>query len=376
MRKPKTFKILDGYSFPPFGHPYDCADTIHTQCYKDISLDDCINLCDESDECDAGYYLERASSFGDNNNSYNNSYCFPLRTDVDKESDPVMNIKPKQDYGLNDNVDATVFINQDVYPYPPDTANMVYYQDTILLKNVERDLQLSTTSREEDFIFFEKEVRIPLRLEKRNTYDKNIVVNYGDEIAINLKDTNLLLSQELGKDSINWNELLSGMIADQALFTIDPINKKDRGKPLVYGDQFYLKYNKYSYIILGRWNNIDFVWDSPTRLRSKRVPFTFTFIPLDSGYYCNNGICDTVNLSTMEREGEKGRIRGNVVYRSDFCFNQCERKEKIKGENLNQKKEKDLFYESLEDFTFFLFLIGFILLLFSLLYRIKELKGI
>ena len=61
----------------------DCNDTIEGVCYNNLSLDDCINKCENSNDCDALYNIK----IDDTN------ICVPIRTSIINEVNPSYRLK-------------------------------------------------------------------------------------------------------------------------------------------------------------------------------------------------------------------------------------------------------------------------------------------
>lgn len=293
----KNFDIYKNYSLPPFRHPYSCSDTIESKCYENISLEDCIDKCSNSKLCNAGYYLS----------SNDKSYCFPLYTERLKENNPSFDMRPKDKFGING--ETAVFLNKEIYSYPPNNANGIFFFDILLLKKANSNLYLFTTNSQDDTIKFSEDAKIPLRLIKRYGYDRNVSLNYEDELGLALPGTNLILSQERGIDNINWNSLLSGIIANEAIFTIRSGSRKDQ---VAYGDTFQLVFKDNMYLSLK--NNELVVSDTPTE---------FQFEPAFNVYYCDKGRCKSIPLKDVEKKGLSAIYNSKIVYRNDYCYDQC-----------------------------------------------------
>ena len=61
FKKPEKIKnnyiIFKDVTLPPMKYPYTCLNTITSNCERDLSVDECVEKCNQSKLCDAGYYL-------------------------------------------------------------------------------------------------------------------------------------------------------------------------------------------------------------------------------------------------------------------------------------------------------------------------------
>jgi len=105
----------------------DCAETTRGACIDNQTLEQCIKLCEKDGKyCGVGYHIQ----FKDGR-----SICAPLRTSVNPHLSMIHRLRRQSIYPEFDNVFVSTFINTQKFPFPPEQANVVFYQDILTLKN-------------------------------------------------------------------------------------------------------------------------------------------------------------------------------------------------------------------------------------------------
>lgn len=64
--------VINEKIFPPNLTSFSCRDTVEGFCREDLTLKQCVNLCDAYDNCSYGYYLKKGEK----------SYCYPLYENI------------------------------------------------------------------------------------------------------------------------------------------------------------------------------------------------------------------------------------------------------------------------------------------------------
>ena len=68
LNEPNDDYIVKDKIFPPNLTTFSCRDTIDGFCRENLTLNECINLCDKNQDCSYGYYIQKGK----------NSFCLPL----------------------------------------------------------------------------------------------------------------------------------------------------------------------------------------------------------------------------------------------------------------------------------------------------------
>ena len=319
-----SWAIFKDVSFDPFKNPRGCSDTIQGICYKNLSLSDCMNSCKKDSRCNAGYFLQDDDT----------TYCLDLVTGSSPDVNPSIDMRNKDDFPDTKDLSTYTFINTKVFPYPPDDANIVRYNDIITLHNIETNFNLSTTDSSKGYIVFEKNSQTKLKLLSQYPHQLIHNIRYGELIGMALPETNLLLRQsEYITHLFAWISIVSWRVFEEDSLILIKANENETlptnpydgkvGNYIQYGDKFHIMYNRTAFLGLDGENKLGIFSVSKDDMISKQVPFTFQFIPKDNGYYCNVGKCNSISLDKTVPNGEGRRYKNQTIYRSPICFGVC-----------------------------------------------------
>ena len=266
-----------------------CRDTISGICPKVSSLQECINICSNSPECNNGYYT--------------NDTCFPLKN-IDK-----VPIYPRMIKGNN----STVFSKKSDIFIPNDT-NMIFYGDNFMIKNFSKNYMINEDSK----ISFSK-IGIELQMFPSTITEKilrnSIPVCNGDKITINIPNTTFVFSSKNNSTEIIWDTTASTVETDYNTFQIYSSNPdKKIGDKLNYDDMFFFTFHgrtlSYANDIMGL--------SSLLSLENS----LFTLVPYETVFYCSAN-CLPIKLFETEMKDFSATYKGNKVYRSPECWNIC-----------------------------------------------------
>ena len=347
---PKPQKLENGYyvfndvTLPPFRFPYTCSNTVTSHCKRDLSVEECVAKCQQSEFCDAGYFLKPDGE---------RSYCLPLYTNEEEDFNPIYNAIHKKDDGFIG--DTAFFLNSRRYDYPDKKTFAVYYNDSLYLKQGKKAVVYDDWKTSEGVKLGTDPSKLeiyrpPERSGVSNILDRELVDvlrNYdkffmgvnnknililsgsqkGDDQAGNVtepvcigdedpgtcmkKGVNLAKENDLNSKYLRWiPEMLSPDLDSNYAFQIIVPDKKS-GEIVEYGDQFYLTYG----------GNKIHIGSDGEKLR-KNVSTLFVFEPAFSGYYCDeNGTCQKIDLTKVDRKGLQGFYGAHEVYRD--CMGLC-----------------------------------------------------
>ena len=110
------------YSLKPFGSGTSCIDCINGECIRNISVEDCKEICEKSNWCGAGIHV-------DFKNKSIPNYCLPLNT-VDYKNRPIatslISTEKNGTYlSREEGVDITFFRDNNMFPSTNETYNQL-----------------------------------------------------------------------------------------------------------------------------------------------------------------------------------------------------------------------------------------------------------
>ena len=110
------------HSVKPFGSGTSCIDTIHGECIRNISVEDCIEICKDNPSCGCGYHVEIK-----NRSPPIQNYCVPLNTIEYKNRPLSLSLISTEDNGTmlskENDLDITFFRDERMFPSIDDTFN-------------------------------------------------------------------------------------------------------------------------------------------------------------------------------------------------------------------------------------------------------------
>ena len=220
----------------------DCNDTIQGICTKGKTLYECIDSC--KGDCAAGYHVQYKNG---------ESVCVPVRTNIHPRLNPVFRLRDQAIYPQLSDVEVNTFVNEEVYPFPPDAANVVFYRDILTIKNAKTDDALDTQTDDQGFqgfIYMNKKDGDNIQiLPASNTTSQEIQyrpVHFGDPIHFSIPATSLVarVSTE-HPDRLVW-DITTGMFrGDDYSFSIVPVSGEEHkmGNAITYDDEFMIVYS-------------------------------------------------------------------------------------------------------------------------------------
>lgn len=115
-------KIDTKYSLKPFGSGTSCIDTIHGECIRNVSVDECVKICKNSPACGCGYHVEIK-----NRSPSIQNYCVPLNTIFYKNRPLALSLISTEKNGTilskENGVDITFFRDERMFPSVEDSLN-------------------------------------------------------------------------------------------------------------------------------------------------------------------------------------------------------------------------------------------------------------
>lgn len=318
-----------------------CINTINGVCVDTKNLQECIDICRNSEKCNAGYFISTPDGLFSRQN-----ICAPLFHHKNKSNTPYYRFRNKSVYPELRNSDAYVFSDTDMYPYPPDEANTMFYKDRFILKDIRtgvhigmndsgdltQDLLLKNDTDDKEHIHVLQFLSSEITRDKVENY---VYIRNGDSVVINVPNTAFVLKprslvsmdgkegkeedskSESKKDGFVWVLALAGKNS----FPFQVICKEKKfGEILNYNDVIGFYHNDLPVVFR---NGLLTLGNNPNDLA------IFTAIPKVEASYCDKGTCTKVELEKTDRTGYTATYKGSKVHRSPVCWNLCKSKSSI-----------------------------------------------
>ena len=298
----------------------DCNDTIHGICYSNKSLGDCISLCAKEDHCEAGYHIS-----GDNLN-----ICVPINTDIHKGLNPTYRLRKKNIYPNLKPYHITTFINNKLFPFPPESGNTVFFGDAFFLQNINSGLSIQKPNNKDiNRVIFSKNNELQIRILSldwsSHHYDHFVPVHSGEHVIINIPGTSLILRPTGYLDNIEWisrGSLTTDKKNSFQIYSADP--RKKPGDLLYYGENVYIVYQDIFLVEFNNFtNSIQIIHNTYDQALKNNQNIHFKFIPRIIAYYCSQNKCLEIPLDQVDTDGHKATYKGSLVSRSPSCWDQC-----------------------------------------------------
>ena len=283
----------------------DCVDTIDGECKTNVSLNECIKICSESDDCNNGYYIK----------AIDKSFCVPLRKSLRNDTFYYSRLKPKNIYPELLNLDTNVFVKKEE-PFPPDRANTVFYTDKLMLKNVKTGKILGIGNRNkkesgDDAIFDNRNFDITILPTIMNTDNSNIQyipVKNNENINFNIIGSSRYLTGK--KDG----SIVFQKRTEFPTYNFQIITSSTKKAPLYYGEQFQLLFDNKTVVYDETANTISLI-QSPQNANN-----LFTLVPDFDVFYKIDSNCNPIPLSSCDVDGVKAKYKNNICYRNNTCW--------------------------------------------------------
>lgn len=115
------FEVLENTLVKPFGTLTSCRDTVHSECHRGLTLEQCIDTCRQSPFCSCGYYIEP---------TYDKSYCAPMNVAQLKNMNIHLNTYPLEKDPTKELWKRTaVFYRPDIYPLQGNDTTILMQKD-------------------------------------------------------------------------------------------------------------------------------------------------------------------------------------------------------------------------------------------------------
>ena len=308
-----NFELYKNWSFPIEEKEFSCLNTVKyiiNECHKNISLKNCIQICEKDENCDAGMYIENKDK----------SVCFPYNTGSYPDLNPLNSIVAKNTIPKLKGFESTIFINGKKYEVPDYNSAKVYETDHVFLKNVETGLYMNhPTNYEEiysDIKFSSRKDPIVI-IEDNQTRKKELkyLIKNFDKITFLIPKTFFI--PYVFQSDIHWIQLFGDSDVDKKDFIQIRMNTNNFDDNVTYGQIFTLYYRNYI-VGLDSKNKLG-LFLKPTN----KISHKFVFEANWKGYYCKNKICKSVPFNQTNIKNSKAIYKKSPVFRNKNCYNQC-----------------------------------------------------
>jgi hypothetical protein len=306
----------------------DCRDTIHGYCLKNKTMNECIAECTEDKGCAAGYYVK----LNEKDKHGVDTICIPVRTDIHPTLNPAFRLKNKDLFPELDDLQITTFINKNVFPFPPNWANVVFYKDILTIENTQTKATIGKKDSEIEGgtpIYFDKDkeddnIQIIPSQPTMPSGVKDLPICFGDNIQIIVPGTSLIMRQT-ALIEITWQITVS-TIPDTSIRLI-PVSKNHKiGDMICYGDEFIMTTSESQVIVLN--HNTQFLtvkYDNIEDIITNKDKYAiFKFISKMNGYYCENNKCKSIPIKNTQVKGKSATYKNIPVSRNSNCWGKCE----------------------------------------------------
>jgi hypothetical protein len=314
----------------------DCNDTITGICMHTNTLNECLDLCGNSNFCKGGYYIKAPDR----------NYCVPLKNYEKEALTPYYRYRHQSLYPELKGLKVYVF-NSTQDPYPPNFANVIFYTDHFVMQDsstktnigylddlYDLDKQNDLDDGTEDVDETSRAINLrflPGQL-GRNYVEHYVSVKSGDKVIINIPNTAFVLHRSLGLErgeNINVTNLpsnsgLLNWVLGAAVTNI-PVNTfviegvDENGQVLPEGSLL-----TYSNMIRLYHNSEPVYYKDGLLLAGGDTPTDFKLIPKVQVYYCKNEqTCARVGLEDTDKHGPSATYMGKPVSRNPACWNKC-----------------------------------------------------
>ena len=300
----------------------DCDDTINGICLTGKTVQECIDQC--IGECAAGYHIE----FKDGA-----TICVPIRTSIHPYINPVYRLKKQSIYPELDNVKVSTFVNTDFYPFPPESANVVFFRDIITMKDTVNGNMITTQNAEikgQELIYMkqgnENNITLLPTHMSNGQVSKYMPMRYGEPFKLSIPSTSLIAKVNTNSDFLEWGAHVGFFNETDISFRVMPINSsKLLGDIVTFDDTFAILYANDAVVVLYPENNYLQLANINLQDALKNTDFvsTFQFISKMQGYYCDGNECKPVPIKDVQTFGPAGLYKGVTVVKNPDCWGVC-----------------------------------------------------
>jgi len=286
-----------------------CNDTVEGVCTTGKTLEECINS--GGGDSQSGYYI-----------SFNNgqSICAPIRTTIHTDENPIYRLKNKNEFPDLANVNSTVFINTNAYPFPPDEANAVFYMDLVKINVIGTNLRLDNEQLTANTLLsfssnqFDRIQLIPTG-NFSGIISQYVPICYGDKFLIISPGTSLVAYNDPKDKKLKWVIAGPNLEDENYVFSFLSNTQGEKGKKIAYKSQLKISNGN---VVVGV--------DKTTKTLVADNKNAYKLFSLTSdmrGSYCDGKTCKEIAINDTITDGVKASYNNRLVTRRSDCFGVC-----------------------------------------------------
>ena len=193
--------VKDGLWWKPFSTFINCSNVHGGDCIPDISVDECIQKCENDDGCQMGYHVHFKNT--------NQKYCVPVSTVYQWGNEtPLISLIPSKNPTLlstDKNIEWTGFYNEKRYPsfpeLPKDFFTFIFSGMRVYLRTLDTHYYLTETGFTPNKMDATVIIISPA---KASVFDPNQRINFNDVVSIFKNNTFLHLKYYSKNNYFSW----------------------------------------------------------------------------------------------------------------------------------------------------------------------------
>lgn len=259
------------YSLKPFGSGTSCIDCIHGECIRNISVEDCKEICEKSDWCGAGIHV-------DFKNKSIPNYCLPLNTINYKNRPVATSLISTENNGTylsrEEGVDITFFRDENIFPSYDTTldqlkSDLIFNYDIV---NFQIDGLILETFLPSTYYFIKESDLVTdfymiIKGFDFSTGEVTRIHNF-DVVYFFYKETSLVLTYDHEKEFFIWGNYTEDKTDQSNIFYIETVDEKEYVNYISSNSKVYI-YTIYQgkkyYIIKTKKNSLGMSKERPNQ---------------------------------------------------------------------------------------------------------------
>jgi len=314
----KGWNIFPDTIFSP-AHVYSCNSSVTGECEKVSNVKECIDICQANPPCFDGYTVETPDG----------NLCVPIRRVNERRKEGLYHIiKDKNQYPILKNMKTYSFVSK-FHPFPPNTPNVIFYMDQMILTSTPSGLNIGTDNlvKSANIVLTDREsiVQILPGEIQRSYITQHEPVCHGDEVVINIPKSTYALGVQ--NRTLEW-EMGTSMVSDTNVFRIYSTNENyQAGDPLNYQDDIYFTRHEQPVVYDEQLKALTVSSKSVSNAKSAGG-MVFKITPKVGVYFCGAKGCEKVSLESTKMSGENAFYEGFPVYRTSSCWGMCPKRKR------------------------------------------------
>jgi hypothetical protein len=296
-----------------------CNDTIDGICTTGKSVEECLDTCVRG--CGAGYHVQFQNG---------KSICVPILTNIHPHLNPAYRLRKQSIYPNLDHVVVSTFINTEIFPFPPNYGNAIFYRDILSISPLDDTSVTVGTLDSTDGIYIGKKhddnIQLVLAEKIVEKFAYYVPVQYGDNVVLIIPGTSMIATVDMDSQDLSWKASYTNTGLPNATFTILPTESHKIGDVVAYGDPIIFGYQGEGLFLVKDpvYNSLKILYENLSNITSNPNAI-FTCTSKMIGWYCQNGMCKSVPIKNIVKNGTSGTYNGSIVDRNNACWGICKK---------------------------------------------------